>query len=70
MVRLNGRDVGLEQIRAEMAWWYRKYAHDQTSQEQRDYEDAEEQAKSAKRGLWTDKEPIPPWEWRRASKNS
>ena len=70
VVRLNGRDVGLEQIRAGMAWWYRKYAHDQTSQEQRDYEDAEEQAKSAKRGLWTDKEPIPPWEWRRASKNS
>ena len=69
VVRVNGRDVGLEQIRAGMAWWYRQYARDQTLQEQRVYEDAEEQAKSAKRGLWTDKEPIPPWEWRRTSKN-
>ena len=68
VVRVNGRDVGLEQIRAGMAWWYRQYARDQSWQEQRDYEDAEGQAKSAKRGLWTDKEPIPPWEWRRASK--
>ena len=68
VVRVNSRDVGLEQIRAGMAWWYRQYARDQTSQEQKDYEDVEEQAKSAKRGLWTDKEPIPPWEWRRASK--
>ena len=69
VVRVNGRDVGLEQIRAGMAWWYRQYARDQTLQEQRVYEDAEEQAKSAKRGLWIDKEPIPPWEWRRTSKN-
>ena len=69
VVRVNRRDVGLEQIRAGMAWWYRKYALDQTLQEQRVYEDAEEQAKSAKRGLWIDKEPIPPWEWRRTSKN-
>ena len=69
VVRVNRRDVGLEQIRAGMAWWYRQYARDQTLQEQRVYEDAEEQAKSAKRGLWIDKEPIPPWEWRRTSKN-
>ena len=68
VVRVNGRDVGLEQIRAGMAWWYRQYARDQTLQEQSDYANAEEQARSAKRGLWTDKEPIPPWEWRRVSK--
>lgn len=23
------------------------------------------EAKQAKRGLWLDKNPIPPWEWRR-----
>ena len=69
VVRVNGRDVGLEQIRAGMAWWYRQYAKDQTPREQLDYENAEGQAKSARRGLWSDKDPLPPWEWRRASKN-
>ena len=69
VVRVNGRDIGLEQIRAGMAWWYRQYARDQTSQEQKDYEEGESQAKFAKRGLWTENNPTPPWEWRRASKN-
>src|SRR4249920_2183140 len=27
------RDVGLEQVRAGMAWWYREYAHEQPTQE-------------------------------------
>ena len=26
---------------------------------------AEEDAREAKRGLWADTEPVPPWEWRR-----
>lgn len=27
--------------------------------------DAQEKAKAAKRGLWADAEPVPPWEFRR-----
>ena len=37
---------------------YRKYARDQA------YFAAEGEAKEARRGLWADKNPIPPWEWR------
>jgi endonuclease YncB( thermonuclease family) len=26
----------------------------------------EQEAKAAKRGLWVDATPVPPWEWRKA----
>ena len=32
--------------------------------------DAEASAKSIKAGLWADKDPIPPWEWRRAQRKN
>jgi endonuclease YncB( thermonuclease family) len=42
-----------------MAWCYRQYL-------KRDWcLPAEKRAKEAKRGLWLDAEPVPPWEWRR-----
>ena len=36
------RDVGLEQIRAGMAWHYKEYQHEQTTQDRLVYRDAEE----------------------------
>jgi endonuclease YncB( thermonuclease family) len=29
--------------------------------------DLEKEARVAKRGLWADPKPVPPWEWRRAA---
>ncbi len=57
-------DINLEQIRAGMAWWYRQYAKEQTPGDREEYELAEFQAKSHRQGLWADKNPVPPWEWR------
>jgi endonuclease YncB( thermonuclease family) len=57
-------DIGLEQIRAGMAWHYKEYQHEQPTQERFVYRDEEEAAKAAKRGLWKDSKPVPPWEWR------
>lgn len=62
------RDVGLEQIRAGMAWWYREYAHEQTTQQRLVYRDEEEAAKAARRGLWTDPKAMPPWAWRKTER--
>jgi len=59
------RDVGLEQIRAGYAWWYRAYAKEQTPEDRERYEHAEQEAKARKVGLWRDPSPVPPWEWRR-----
>jgi endonuclease YncB( thermonuclease family) len=58
-------DVGLAQVKSGMAWWYRKYAHEQSSEDQERYEFAEQEAKAKRAGLWQDKNPQPPWEFRR-----
>ena len=65
VVLVDGHDVNLEQIRAGLAWWYRQYARDQSPADRRLYEAAENDARTAKRGLWVDANPGPPWKWRR-----
>jgi len=57
-------DVGFAQITTGMAWWYRKYAREQSPEDQRRYEFAEQEAKAKRAGLWRDADPIPPWEFR------
>jgi endonuclease YncB( thermonuclease family) len=63
-VLVNGRDANLVQIERGMAWFYRQYQREQSSNDQRLYEAAEDAAKAAKRGLWRDADPVPPWEFR------
>jgi len=58
-LKLNGKDVNLESVRAGMAWWYRQYAkNDQALRK------AEQEARGAKRGIWSQKGAIAPWDWR------
>jgi len=47
-------DVSLAQITTGMAWWYRKYAREQSSEDQGRYEFAEQEANAKKLGLWRD----------------
>lgn len=70
VVLVDGHDVNLEQVRAGMAWWYRQYAKEQTLPDRQAYELAENEAKAAKRGLWSDLEAVPPWAWRREKRVS
>jgi len=65
-VLLDGRDVCLAQIRAGLAWHYKYYQNEQSAEDRKMYADAEEEARMAKRGLWVDAEPTPPWEFRRS----
>ena len=58
-------DANYAQVLAGMAWWYRYYAKEQPVEDRGRYESAEDEAKARKRGLWADKNPIPPWDWRR-----
>lgn len=64
VVSVAGKDVGLAQIRAGLAWWYKQYAREQTAQERMTYEQAEVAARARRLGLWADKDPMPPWDWR------
>lgn len=64
-VLVNGVDANLEQVKVGMAWHYKQYAREQSPQDREDYEIAEFNAKMRRLGLWADKNPVPPWEWRR-----
>lgn len=65
-VLINGADINLEQVRAGMAWWYVKYAKEQSPSDRRLYEQAEQQARAQRVGLWKDTNPMPPWDFRHA----
>ncbi len=54
----DGTNVSRELLRAGLAWWYRQYSKDVSLGA------LEEEARQAKRGLWADPNPIPPWEIR------
>ena len=58
----DGRSLNRELVRAGFAWWNRKYSEDNTLGQ------LEEEARTAKRGLWADPEPLPPWEFRKRQK--
>jgi len=64
-VYVGARDVGLEQVRSGNAWWFREYAREQAPEDRKVYETAESEARGARRGLWHDASPTPPWDWRR-----
>jgi endonuclease YncB( thermonuclease family) len=57
-VYVNGALVNAELVRAGMAWHYKQYSKDATLAE------LEIEARAAKRGLWADSNPVPPWEYR------
>lgn len=63
-VLADGLDVDLEQVRRGLAWWYKKYADEQSPDDRDTYEIAEDEARSARRGLWSEQNTVPPWEWR------
>lgn len=65
IVRLAGEDINLHMIDRGMAWHYKRYQDEQTPGDREAYAKAEEAARGARRGLWSDPEPIAPWDWRR-----
>jgi len=55
----NGSSLNKELVHAGLAWWHHKFApNDQTLKA------LEAEARTTKRGLWADKNRIPPWSWR------
>jgi micrococcal nuclease len=56
----DGRSLNLEIVQAGFGWWFRRYSNDATLAA------AEAEARAARRGLWMDASPTPPWEWRRS----
>lgn len=62
---VDGVDVNLEQIKAGMAWHYKKYQKEQLVADRSIYAHAEELARENNLGLWQDEGKIPPWDFRK-----
>ncbi len=60
-VECQGRDVGQHQVQTGMAWVYDRYATGYQG-----LYPLQKAAQDARRGLWSDADPTPPWEWRRS----
>jgi endonuclease YncB( thermonuclease family) len=65
VVMLDGVDINLEQVKSGMAWCYTRYLSEAPADIQASYQQAETEAWEQQRGLWSERDPIPPWEWRK-----
>lgn len=59
-----GQDVNLAQITRGFAWHYKQYEREQSESDRKLYDFSEKEARSARRGLWADADPQPPWDFR------
>jgi endonuclease YncB( thermonuclease family) len=62
-VQCKGIDANSEQVRRGMAWVYDRYVTD------RSLYALQNGARAAHAGLWADKHPTAPWDWRRQHKH-
>lgn len=58
----DGRNVAFELIKEGLAWSRGGAA------EGRSFSDEEELARAARKGLWADQNPVPPWKWKAPQK--
>lgn len=67
---VGGMNTNLEQIKAGLAWHYKKYQSEQSEADRKTYAEAETKAREAKIGLWSMPNPLPPWDYRTAKKTA
>lgn len=64
-VLVNGRDANLAQVQAGLAWHYKQYQREQPAPDRQVYAEAEIKAATSRQGLWVDRNPVAPWDWRK-----
>ena len=67
VVVADGVNVNQRLIGAGLAWQYRKYCKESFCS---DWLHLEEKAHKSNIGLWAEKDPVQPWEWRKGYQNS
>lgn len=65
---VGGQDACLEQVRQGMAWHYKKYENEQPLEDRLAYAKAEQAAREMRLGLWSERGPVSPWDWRKAKR--
>jgi micrococcal nuclease len=63
-VKVDGKPVAEAMVADGLAWHYVRYDKDARLAA------AEREARVAGKGLWADKAPVPPWEWRADKRGS
>lgn len=63
-IMVDRMDINLEQLRAGMAWYFREYERDVPEEDRENFDAAEREARSERRGLWQQLNPLPPREYR------
>ncbi|MGZ5285088.1 MAG: thermonuclease family protein [Kaistella sp.] len=58
----NNQNLGKELVRNGLAWHYKRYS------KSANYADLEIAARKKNKGLWQDKDPVAPWNWRKSRK--
>jgi endonuclease YncB( thermonuclease family)/methylphosphotriester-DNA--protein-cysteine methyltransferase len=67
-IMLDGNDMNIEQVKAGMAWHFKKYEDEQEPRDRVTYAAAERAARTAKLGLWENPSPTAPGDWRQGVK--
>jgi endonuclease YncB( thermonuclease family) len=63
VVFLEDQNINHLMVKKGLAWWYQKYSNDAI------YKKLENEARKLKIGLWSQKHPIPPWEFRKRKRS-
>jgi len=61
-INCNSQDVCAQMLKAGYAWHYKKYDGNKY------YTELQQEARKSKRGLWADKKPLAPWDYRKMQK--
>lgn len=64
-VFLDTQDICHQQIKSGLAWHYKKYQNEQPLADRDAYSASELTAKSQQLGLWSEPQPMPPWDFRK-----
>lgn len=59
VIYFKNKNINLLQVQDGYAWYYKHFSNEKK------YQKAEEEARRSKKGLWKDKNPIAPWNFRR-----
>lgn len=63
VIYMNGENINEAMVKEGYAWWYQDYA-----KEDLQYREYEKKAREDRKGLWSRKNPVPPWEFRKRNK--
>ena len=64
-ILLEQADINAQMLRDGVAWYYQVEAVDLSEAERQLYPACEQAARAEKRGLWQEKEPLSPWQYRK-----